>query len=253
MPMFIDGKEVKKVIVNGVESPSVYYRKGEDAYSLVFENDPTWVEYDKTDPFNDNSCVAMFAFEDGFSDANNIYTFTNSGATIDTTDSRFPKCLNITAGASLALSNFNIPGAFTIMFFIKAASFPSVHSWIFQFGTSHGITSSSTVSRNLSLHYPSVVIYDDTTTTSYIADGEWAFVSLVVKGLSASVHNVRWYKNGVHRSSIMGGPIGALPPISMLNIASSRNFNGKIKDLRIFNRAVTDAEIAAIMTAEGIV
>ena len=251
MSMIIDGKEVKKVVVNGTESPSVYYRKGEAAYSLVFEKDPAWVEYNKADPFKDKTCVAMFAFEDNFSDANNVYTFTNSGAVIDTTDSRFPKCLKITTGASLTLSSFNVPGAFTIMFLINATSFPARNSWIFQFGSNHGFTSAINSSKNFSFHNPGVVEVRDENAT-YMAEDKWVFVSLVVKGLSVSDANIRWYKNGVYKPSMISGG-GTMPPISMLNIAPTKNFNGKIKDLRIFNREVTVAEMATLMAAEGIV
>lgn len=251
MPMFIDGKEVKKIVVNGTETLSAYYRKEEAPYSLVFERDPAWMEYDKADPFQDSTCVAMFAFEDNFSDAKNVYTFTNSGATIDTTDSKFSKCLKITTGASLTLSSFNIPGAFTIMFLMNATSFPARNSWIFQFGSNHGFTSAINSSKNFSFHNPGTVELRDENAT-YMADDKWVFVSLVVKGLSVSDANMRWYRNGVYKPSLISGG-GAMPPISMLNIAPSKNFNGKIKDLRIFNREVTVAEMATLMAAEGIV
>ena len=59
MSLILNGKEIHKVIIDGVETPSVYYKKGESDFSLVFTKDPSWVEFNVLDPFNDGSSKAF--------------------------------------------------------------------------------------------------------------------------------------------------------------------------------------------------
>lgn len=68
--------------------------------------------------------------------------------------------------------------------------------------------------------------------------------------LTYSTTNCKWYVNGVpSNTSISGG--GSASAITKFNISPAGNFAGRLKHLRLFNRALTADEVMALF-AEAI-
>lgn len=81
---------------------------------------------------------------------------------------------------------------------------------------------------------------------STVATNQWTLITAVWNGTQAKL-----YTNGVLRTTVSSTSVGASSTsisIGAQNTDSSRQFVGRLDDLRIFNRALSDAEVTSLYT-----
>lgn len=256
MPMFIDGKEVKKVVVNGTESPSVYYRKGEAAYSLVFERDPAWVEYNVFDPFNDGSSKAFLPFDGDYLDKVGSYDGVGTGTLFK--PGKFDSAVEINSfGANVAIAKqdlIDFTKTFAISLWIKPlvedSSYQGVFSKPVPSGNNYSPFTLYKVGKKLTYYltsgYGSWSISGGTIGTNDLKHSDWNHIVFqrTSTGYECYINNVLDFKIGSTANlwmNVYDYKIGSAYP-------GIQDFKGLVDQFRVFNRMLSTEERDILFT-----
>jgi hypothetical protein len=139
-------------------------------------------------------------------------------------------------------ASLNLSTSFTISAWIKRQG----TSWspIFDSSTSFGWVFQISDTNKITLTDTSV---NDYMGTSNVQNGVWQHVVVVKNGNGAS--NTTFYLNGVADGTASSGTINTPTGIKKIGYDNSFFFNGSIDDVRVYNRALTAAEVKQIYNA----
>lgn len=249
MSIMFNGKKLERIIFNGVDVYAADYKVANGIATPVFARDPNWTPY-KVDFFGDNSGVAMYRFENDFNDLNNVYNGVATGMVLDTTETKFPKCASFTGGGKLMISNINA-SLYTIAFWIKATSLPVRDNFIIGIANGIGITAANANGNNFSFHRPGLVELNNNNPAGNPINGAWNFVCLTVNNLTVNTINMKWYVNSILSASTAVSGGGGMLPMDRLSLNPTGLFTGKMKNLRVFNRALTQSEINTLFLEDN--
>lgn len=261
MSLIINGKNVNKVVIDGVETPSVYYRKGEGEFSLVFTKDPTWIEFKPLDPFGDGSTKAFLTFDGDTLDKVGSYNGVATGTTFKT--GKFNQAIEInSSGANVSINKqdlIDFTKTFAISFWIKPLVENSSYQGVFSKPVPSGQNFSPfcihKVNNKLQYFLTSANsvwnISSGTLGINNITLNEWHHLVF-----QRTTSGYKAYVNGVLDFSIDTTTnlwINTHNYLIGTAFPGTQDFKGQVDNFRVFNRDLTLEEINRLFTEKALI
>jgi hypothetical protein len=200
-----------------------------------------------TDIFNDSSGIALYEFEKGAKDTGGVSGYIGSGGIFNGSSSE------IDLGNSAVFSSTNT-GELSISLWINTTD--SDAGYILAKGDDsqvkyeHNLYLNTNGTLRAAIYNSTAGLATDITTTDTVNDGNWHHVVLVIdNGTSMSVYvdngtpvtSTGWSGTVTYQSTVpfLLGAFEGIP-------ASSSKLNGKLDQVRIFNKAISSSEVTTL-------